>query len=260
MKMLSLFSGIGGIDLAARWAGIETAAFCEIEPFCQQVLRKNFGQDIVIFDDVRTLTAESLRAKGIEPESISMVAGGDPCQANSGARTRGGKAKPSLGSDFIRIVDEVRPLVVLRENPSVTKKNAPYPASVFKLALESLGYAVLPVKSRACCVGADHRRERLFLLAALPDADSKLIRLSGCRADDTAPGTDKSEASQRQWVRPDANSILRFEQYRANTEALGETNGIPNRVDRLRALGNAVVPQQVYPILKAVMDYESQQI
>lgn len=66
MKLLDLFSGIGGISLAAHWAGMETAAFCEIEPFCQKVLAKNFP-GIPIFDDVKKLTKEMLIEKGVMP-------------------------------------------------------------------------------------------------------------------------------------------------------------------------------------------------
>lgn len=64
MRMLDLFSGIGGISLAADWAEIETVAFCEIEPFCQKVLKKHWP-DVPIFDDVKKLTKEVLIEKGV---------------------------------------------------------------------------------------------------------------------------------------------------------------------------------------------------
>lgn len=77
MRMLSLFSGIGGIDLAAQWAGIETVAFCEIEPFCKKVLKKHWPS-IPIFDDIRNLNKEVLINADIG--GIDIVAGGFPCQ------------------------------------------------------------------------------------------------------------------------------------------------------------------------------------
>lgn len=78
LKMLDLFSGIGGFSLAASWTGgIETVAFCEIEPYPQKVLQKNFP-GVPIYDDVRELTAERLRADGID--RVDIITGGFPCQ------------------------------------------------------------------------------------------------------------------------------------------------------------------------------------
>lgn len=86
--MLDLFSGIGGFSLAARWVGIETAAFCEVDPFCQRVLRKHWP-DVPIFDDIRTLDRAALVERGVineskggsrEPvaRSIDLICGGFP--------------------------------------------------------------------------------------------------------------------------------------------------------------------------------------
>ncbi|MED3610168.1 DNA cytosine methyltransferase, partial [Bacillus thuringiensis] len=90
MKMLDLFSGIGGISLAADWAGIETAAFCEIEPFNQKVLNKHWPT-VPIFSDIRTLTKKSLEESGVDVGAISIVAGGFPCQPYSVAGKQKGK-------------------------------------------------------------------------------------------------------------------------------------------------------------------------
>lgn len=83
MKVLDLFSGIGGISLAAEWAGMQTAAFCEIEPFCQKVLAKHWP-GVPIFDDVRKLTKELLIEKGVMPsvsgtnDDIRLITAGYP--------------------------------------------------------------------------------------------------------------------------------------------------------------------------------------
>lgn len=83
MRMLDLFSGIGGISLAADWAGIETIAFCEIDPFCQKVLKKHWA-NIPIFDDIRTLTKQKLIDEGVidnesaNERTIDILAGGFP--------------------------------------------------------------------------------------------------------------------------------------------------------------------------------------
>lgn len=84
MRKLSLFSGIGGIDLAAHWAGMETVAFCEREPFPQKVLRKHWP-NVPIFDDVKTLTKKALIEKGVvsdessgEGRTIDIISAGYP--------------------------------------------------------------------------------------------------------------------------------------------------------------------------------------
>ena len=87
MKMLSLFSGVGMIDLAASWAGIETVALCEIEKYPQEILKLRFP-NVPIFDDIRTLTKERLENAGIT--QIDIIAGGFPCQDVSCAGKRKG--------------------------------------------------------------------------------------------------------------------------------------------------------------------------
>lgn len=84
MRMLDLFSGIGGISLAAEWAGIETVAFCEIESFCQKVLRKHWSH-VPIFDDIRKLNKAELVAKGViddvpngKDRTINIISAGYP--------------------------------------------------------------------------------------------------------------------------------------------------------------------------------------
>lgn len=91
MRKLSLFAGIGGIDLAAHWAGMETVAFCEREPYPQKVLRKHWP-GIPIYDDVCTLTAERLKEDGIigDGRAIDLVSAGFPCQPFSHAGQREG--------------------------------------------------------------------------------------------------------------------------------------------------------------------------
>ena len=87
MKMLSLFSGVGMIDLAASWAGIETVAFCDIEEYPQKILRRRFP-NVPIYSDIRELTAEKLKGDGIP--KIDIISGGFPCQDVSTAGKRTG--------------------------------------------------------------------------------------------------------------------------------------------------------------------------
>ena len=117
MKSIELFAGIGGIALAAEWAGVETVAFCEREPFCQKVLNKNFP-GVPIFDDVCTLNRQLLEEKGvIEPGgTIDIISGGFPCQPYSIAgKRRGTEDDRDLWPEMFRIIKELRPTWVVGE-------------------------------------------------------------------------------------------------------------------------------------------------
>jgi DNA (cytosine-5)-methyltransferase 1 len=282
MKCLSLFSGIGGIDLACQWAGIETVAFCEIEPFCQKVLRKNFGQDIVIFDDVRTLTRQSLSERGIKPESISMVAGGFPCQPFSSAGKReGDKDDRHLWPEMLRVVAELKPAWVVGENV----------AGLVNMALDSVlsdlegeGYSCQAFIIPACAANALHRRDRVWIVAHNDSQPSRALWTEGnneggatkaARAcstfahgysnGDHKPTLPVNATGKRlpNWAGgkvEQPNPLTEFERpsgREVERDFRGVAHGVSRRVDRLKSLGNAVVPQQVYPILKAIADYES---
>jgi len=185
MKCLSLFSGIGGLDLAAEMAGIEVSAFCEIEPFPVEVLAKRFP-GVPIFDDVRKLK------RGDIDGSIDIIHGGFPCQDLSTAGKRRGLAgeRSGLWFEMLRVVHELRPRYVLAENVR----------GAVNLALDTVysnlvnqGYKVYPYVIPASAVGAPHQRERLFVVGvredvhrryteAMANPNSELLQGSGeCR-------------------------------------------------------------------------------
>lgn len=180
---ISLFSGVGGIDLAAHWAGFQATAFCEQNEFCQKVLRKNFGAEIEIFDDVRTLTKESLRRRGVDAESVSLVSGGFPCQDISAAGKGEGITgeRSGLWFEMRRIIGDVRPGSVAIENVPALRTRG---ADTVIEGLEALGYRLAspadlwpelavypeahipgPFVVGAWAVGAPHRRNRVFIVA-----------------------------------------------------------------------------------------------
>ncbi|OJF18309.1 MAG: hypothetical protein A6D91_12515, partial [Bacillaceae bacterium G1] len=162
MRALDLFSGIGGFALAAEWAGIKTVAFCEIDPYCQRVLRRHWPE-VPIYDDIRTLTKQRLIDDGVIGDGIDIVVGGFPCQPFSVAGKRRGKADDrNLWPEMARIVSELRPAWVVGENVT----------GIVRLALddvlsdlEGLGYACRTFVIPACAVGAPHRRDRVFIVA-----------------------------------------------------------------------------------------------
>ena len=160
LRMLDLFSGIGGISLAAEWAGIETVAFCEIEPFCQKVLRKHWPH-VPIYDDVRALTKARLDADGIG--TIDIIAGGYPCQPFSVAgKRRGAEDDRHLWPEMFRIIAEIRPRWVIGENVA---GHVNLGLDDVLSDLESIGYTAQAFVIPACAVGAPHRRDRVFIVA-----------------------------------------------------------------------------------------------
>lgn len=120
MKMLSLFSGVGMIDLAASWGGIETVALCEIEEYPQKILQRRFP-GVPIYRDVRELTAEKLKTDGIS--KIDIISGGFPCQdvSTAGKRTgfvdsEGNVTRSGLWGEYARLIRELKPRWIVAEN------------------------------------------------------------------------------------------------------------------------------------------------
>ena len=312
MRMLDLFSGIGGFSLAGEWAGFETAMFCEIDPFCRAVLAHHWPE-VPIHDDIKTLTGDAVG-------SVDLITGGFPCQPFSVAgKRRGQEDDRHLWPEMARLIGECRPRWVLGENTP----------GIIGLALddcladlESLGYEAWPVVLPACGVGAWHRRERVWIVAhrdgerrqkqrlavadgtqsdcaehvgaSHPDSQGGGVRRGGspgeagfasqfCEDVPHSPGLFRPEVIGQQSVRNlrcdgsewiAANSAVITEREQAdetNTVAVGRdtwevprcgdwwstepgvcgvAHGVPRRVDRLRALGNAIVPQVAYEIMR----------
>lgn len=241
MKALSLFSGIGGIDLAAEWAGIETVAFCEREPFCQKVLAKHWP-NIPIYDDVCTLTKERLEADGIG--TIELIHGGYPCQPFSLAGDRKGTDDDRhLWPEVKRLLETIRPCWFIGENVT---GHVTMGLDEVLTDLADIKYTAEAFLIPACGVGADHRRERIFIVA---NSNSEYVERSG---------KTKVQREQRvsSFIHP--GSVAEWSGRSAVYQPkLSRTyNGIPDQVDRIKSLGNAVVPQQIYPILAAIVEIE----
>jgi len=232
----SLFTGIGGLDLGLESAGFRVAFQVENDDFCNRVLDRRWP-GVPRFRDVRDV-------RGADLPRVDLLAGGDPCQENSQARRSDSCEHPSLGGEFVRIVGELRPRLVLRENPARVRRDAPWPWRRFADELRALGYHVLPFRLRACCLGLDHRRDRLFVLAALPDPDGVAIQ-PGFEPgpDPRAEGEVQGEARPRGF-RLESRPALLAPRRPVNVRPPRIADGLPARVGErmLRGYGNAVPP------------------
>ena len=166
MKHLSLCTGIGGLDLAAEWAGFETVAQCEIDEYASRVLAKNF-RGVPNLHDIQTVTNERLAEFGIDRREITVISAGFPCQPYSLAgKGRGDRDERDLWSEVARVVGEIRPKWFVGENtPGLfARSNQRYFRRVLD-DLAALGYSVGWGIWGACDVGAAHKRDRVFIMA-----------------------------------------------------------------------------------------------
>ena len=161
LNHLDLFSGIGGFSLGLEaTGGFETKAFCDIEEYPRQVLQKHWPH-VKQYKDIKELNYERLKADGIN--SIDIITGGYPCQPFSVAGRQKGEEDPRhLWPEYFRLVKELRPTWVIGENVSGHIKLGL--DTVIK-DLESEDYSVRPFSISASSIGANHQRERIWILA-----------------------------------------------------------------------------------------------
>jgi DNA (cytosine-5)-methyltransferase 1 len=268
LNVLGLFSGIGGLELGLERAGMTTVGQVEIDPYCQRVLAKHWPA-VPRHDDVRTAADWWLSE---ERPTVDVICGGFPCQDISVAGRRAGiidGERSSLWTYLARTVRVLRPRYVLVENVSAILVRG---LDVVAADLAEIGYDLEWDCIPAAAVGAPHRRDRWFGIA-YPNASS-----SGRRAGPRFFGwLGSSELGQ--WTRPsplaDADSRRRDgwpreqrpRRWRQSTDGswwstepdVGRVaHGIPNRVDRLRALGNAVVPQVAEYVGRLIVAHASE--
>lgn len=266
---LSLFSGIGGLDLAAEWAGFTTVGQCEFADYPTKVLEKHWP-DVPRWRDVRTLTKESFYERtGLR--AVDVISGGFPCQPFSVAGKQKGKGDDRyLWPEMLRVITELRPRCVVGENvPGIIKIAA---GQVVK-DLERAGYHVVVFNFEAAAVGAWHRRSRVFFVGIADVADTARERGQGCIAFCAAKPAERSGQMQSDAesgseavydamcsgcagdARWGESQVLADGRCWAAEPDVGRVaHGVPARVDRLKCLGNAVVPQQAYPIFRELKE------
>ena len=278
LKILDLFSGIGGFSLGLERTGnFETAAFCEIDKAAQKVLKKHWPT-VPIFEDVSTLTAKDLNG------TIDVICGGFPCQdislAGKGAGLEG--ARSGLWFEFHRLIQEIKPKFVIIENVSALRSRG---LDQVLRGLSEIGYDAEWHCIPASAVGAKHKRDRIWVIAYPSEQrcdkrgcdwkERHLLHNQYWNASKGEPEWDRRECGTCKTRETDARRLLAdtniiraqvslegehpsqqvlrgsSEAWRASVGEFWSTepgvgrvaDGVPKRVDRLKQLGNAVVPQ-----------------
>jgi DNA (cytosine-5)-methyltransferase 1 len=235
MRCGHLFNGIGGFQLAADWMGYENVFHVEINQFCNKIASKHFPQSIQ-HEDIRT-TDFTIYGGG----DINLLTGGDPCQPSSViGKQKGKEDERYLWPEYFRAVREIRPGWVVNENVAGTIYNGILDQKIDDL--ESIGYACwAPLVIPASAAGAIHKRERAWLVAYLPERRLEGRQHGGPkRHGQTTDGSIQALVENSDWYSY-ARSFLH-----------GKHDGIPARMDRIAALGNAIVPQVAYKIYQMI--------
>lgn len=294
----SLFSGIGGFELAARWMGWQNVFSVEKDPYCNKVLERHYPETQK-YGDIYKFDARPWQG------SVDIISGGFPCQPFSQAGRRRGTADDRyLWPEMLRVIREASPRYVVAENVrGLLTQDGGVVFEQVCAGLEAAGYEVLPLILPAAGVGAPHRRDRIWIIAHSNVARVQECNISkvsakqgqsgggifegvaphatGHQADGYRPGglypqpagadeqgpaayatRQRHECSRCAWpgrARPaDKGAIPHWRHFPTSEPAVRRgDDGIPNRVHRLRALGNAIVPQVAYQLFQAIQAVEN---
>lgn len=263
LTLIDTFSGIGGFSLAGDWAGFRTVCFSEVDPYASAVLRKHWP-DVPNLGDIT-------KADFTPYAGATVLTGGFPCQPFSTAGKQRGKDDDRfLWPAMLRAIRESRPTWIVGENVNGFVGMG---LSGAKSDLEGEGYKVRPFIIPACAVGADHRRDRVWIVAHLDGV--RKLQPGGIIQDErgralprdykvnagalrvglsTARQHQKSESAKTENRLESA--VAAFPGRDTYPALLRKVYGIPRRMDRIKSLGNAIVPQVAFEILSAIAAIE----
>ena len=324
---IDLFSGIGGFALSARWTGFKTIVFCERDEWCQKVLAKNFGAEVVsdangsglqesrskqqaswigqlpevMADPTSRESRQSPKHEGREDigrgsekipiipdihdfdgskwRGATLLTGGFPCQPFSCAGKRGGTTDDRfLWPEMVRVIAEARPTWIIGEN---VRGLVTMELDRVLSDLEGINYSCWPVIIPACAVDAKHRRDRIWILATDSrrndgtKSERQYERAEvGCGSgkdgldagEDVA--NDDGKRSEKQFGQNQLETLLgkgplgrcnesgNWCQWPVEPDVGRVAHGISRRVDRLKGLGNAIVPQVAAELMRMIMSIE----
>lgn len=291
MTHASLFSGIGGFDLAAEWMGWENLFHCEWNPFGQRVLKHHFPNSISYNDITKTDFT-------IHRGQVDILTGGFPCQPYSSAGKRlGNEDERHLWPEMLRTIQEVQPRWVVGENVlGLTNWNGGLVFNEVQVDLEAKGYEVQAFILPACAKNAPHRRDRVWFVAysnlyddkrKIGNINAKEKRISKEYRKEYSPsrefsGTNIQDATnsdkigfstkmgngelggQLGFTKRDEQNM--WNSFPTQPPICGGNDGLPTELDSislskyrkesLMAYGNAIVPQVAYEIFKAINEFE----
>ena len=280
----SLFSGIGGFDLAAEWMGWENVFHCEWMPFPRQVLKYHFPNSISYEDITKTDFT-------IHKGTIGLLSGGFPCQPYSSAGKRLGKEDSRhLWPEMLRAIHEIEPTYIVGENVrGLTNWNGGVVFEEVCVDLENCGYEVQPILLPACSIGAPHRRDRIWFVAYTnitrcenrskqhrgKQAQGREGKYCTCRycyriiTNSESIGQEyaleNGELEGRRFRKSNKRNI--WDTFPSQSPICGGDDGIPTKLDNItipkwrtesiKGYGNAIVPQLAYQIFKVIQHMEN---
>jgi DNA (cytosine-5)-methyltransferase 1 len=257
----SLFSGIGGFDLAAEWMGWENKFHCEWNPFGQKVL-KHYWPEAESFNDITKTNFTKYAG------TIDLISGGFPCQPYSTAGKRLGKAdERHLWPEMLRAICEIKPTYIVGENVrGLLNWNGGMVFEEVCAQLEDIGYQVAPFVIPACGVGAPHRRERIFIVA-YSDSNGQHQR-NGNYEINTSKSRINAQRNVKQSIgdgfvtNGDSIGQKSWENFPTVAPICDGNDGISKRLDgitfskwrkeSIKGGGNAICPQVAFQIFKTI--------
>lgn len=296
MKHGSLFSGIGGFDLASEWMGWENVFQCEYDEFCQTIL-KYYWPNATLYKDIKETDFKKHRG------TIDILTGGFPCQPFSSAGKRQGTEDDRhLWPEMLRAIREIEPQWVVGENVGgIVNWNEGLVFEQVQADLEAEGYEVQPFILPAAAVNAPHRRDRTWFVAyAKCSRKSRRSSMQANRCNNNEPGTEakilqanngrneKMEANnaahtsgkrlfsrKQETSGPDTNNVKSnghvsqhlWENWPTQSPVCGGNDGLPSKLDgitfskwrseSIKGYGNAIVPQVALQLFKAIQEMEN---
>ena len=272
----SLFSGIGGFDLASEWMGWENVFHCEYDPFCQKVLKHHFPNS-KLYKDVRKFDATNYLGR------VDILTGGFPCQPFSSAgKRKGTEDERHLWPEMLRVIREVSPKYVVGENVrGLLNWSGGLVFEEVCADLENEGYEVTPYLLPACGKNAPHRRDRIWFIANSTkrndgrntrSVSSKEEEERICERNEIPKSTLSGEVFGSSKNSDENGQVRNWENFPTQPPICGRDDGIPRELDTItfpkwrkesiKAYGNAIVPQVAFEIFKAIQkmeDLENQQ-